>query len=70
MSNRNDKQQPFWAKALFFRTFNKPGLKSGVIDNEPFADFSPKIIEKYSFNYLVYIINYFIFAIYLHSLLI
>ena len=30
------------AKAQFSRKFNNPGLKSGVIDNETFADFSPK----------------------------
>ena len=30
------------AKALVLRTFNNPGLKSGVIDTEMFVDFSPK----------------------------
>ncbi len=32
------------AKAQFFIAFNNPGLKSGVIDNETFVDFSPKLL--------------------------
>ena len=32
------------AKAQFSRSLNNPGLKSGVIDNETFADFSPKSV--------------------------
>ena len=32
------------AKALVLWLFNNPGLKSGVIDNETFADFSPKSV--------------------------
>ena len=30
------------AKAQIIITFNNPGLKFGVIDNEMFVDFSPK----------------------------
>ncbi|MEI8224841.1 MAG: hypothetical protein WCG82_02840 [Bacteroidota bacterium] len=32
------------AKAHFLWTFNNPGLKPGVIDNETFVDFSPKSV--------------------------
>jgi hypothetical protein len=35
-------KKEFWAKARFFRSFNNPGLKPGVIDNEFIMDFSPK----------------------------
>jgi hypothetical protein len=36
------KNEKLRAKAQFLRTFNNPGLKSGVIDNELIVDFSPK----------------------------
>ena len=35
----NDKLR---AKAQLIMPYNNPGLKSGVIDNEIFVDFSPK----------------------------
>ena len=35
-----------WAKALFSLSFNNPGLKPGVIDNERFMDFSPEFGNK------------------------
>jgi len=37
------------AKARSSRSFNNPGLKSGVIDNETFADFSPKYVLLHNF---------------------
>jgi len=36
------KKEQLRAKAQFSRSLNNPGLKSGVIDNELIADFSPK----------------------------
>jgi hypothetical protein len=52
---RNDYKEKFRAKARFFGQLLNPGLKSGVIDNEMFADFSPKFIyfqpDGYKVNY-------------------
>ena len=36
-------KEQFRAEAQFLVPFNNPGLKSGIIDNETFVDFSPKL---------------------------
>jgi len=44
MSIKNDYKEQLRAKALVLWLFNNPGLKSGVIDNKTFTDFSPKFV--------------------------
>jgi hypothetical protein len=48
LSAKNYYLKELWAKTLFSRSLNNPGLKPGIIDNEPFTDFSPKIMKNNS----------------------